>query len=88
VAFAGLVSAGRRVERTRYRPDRWRWPELAVVASGLAVGVAGWWVSKNQLPIAYPDLSSAPEISLAALLGVLLGAIAAAAAPPPREVGA
>ncbi|MCD4524435.1 energy-coupling factor transporter transmembrane protein EcfT [Nocardioides sp. cx-173] len=86
VAVAGLVSAGRRVERTRYRPDRWQWPELAVVASGLAAGVAGWWVSEHQLLIAYPDLSVAPEISLVALVGVLTGVVAAAAAPPPREV--
>ena len=34
-AVAGLLSAGRRVERTRYRPDPWRWPELAVVGLGL-----------------------------------------------------
>jgi energy-coupling factor transport system permease protein len=86
VAVAGLVSAGRRVERTRYRPDRWRWPEVAVVASGVAVGVVGWWVGSHQLLIAYPDLSSAPEISAVALVGGLLGALAAAAAPPPREV--
>jgi energy-coupling factor transport system permease protein len=88
VAVAGLVSAGSRVERTRYRPDRWRWPELAVVAAGLAVGTVGWWVNEHQVLIAYPDLDRAPEISLLALLGVLLGASAAATAPPPREVGA
>ncbi|WP_134738454.1 energy-coupling factor transporter transmembrane component T [Nocardioides sp. 503] len=88
VAVAGLVSAGSRVQRTRYRPDRWRWPELAVVAAGLAVGVVGWWVSTHQVLIAYPDLDRAPEISLLALVGVLLGASAAATAPPPREVGA
>ena len=31
----GLVSAGRRVQRTRYRPDPWRAPELVVAASGV-----------------------------------------------------
>ena len=86
VAVAGLVSAGRRVERTRYRPDRWRTPELAIVASGITVGVVGWWVNGHQLLIAYPDLSGAPEISLVALVGVLVGGLAAAAAPPPRQV--
>ncbi len=85
VAVAGLVSAGRRVQRSRYRPDRWRWPELAVVASGVVVGVVVGWVNRHQLLIAYPDLSAAPEISLVALIGVLVGAAAAAAAPPPRE---
>ena len=33
VAVLGLVSAGRRVQRTRYRPDPWRSPELAVVSA-------------------------------------------------------
>jgi energy-coupling factor transport system permease protein len=44
LAAAGLVAAGRRVERTVYRPDRWRWPETVVLLTGLAVGVVGWWV--------------------------------------------
>ncbi|WP_193609228.1 energy-coupling factor transporter transmembrane component T [Nocardioides lijunqiniae] len=88
VAVAGLVSAGSRVQRTRYRPDRWRWPELAVVAAGLTVAVVGWWVSDHQVLIANPDLDRVPEISLLALLGVLVGASAAATAPPPRQVGA
>ncbi|WP_193615153.1 energy-coupling factor transporter transmembrane component T [Nocardioides lijunqiniae] len=88
VAVAGLVSAGSRVQRTRYRPDRWRWPELAVVAAGLTVAVVGWWVSDHQVLIANPDLDRVPEISLLALVGVLVGASAAATAPPPRQVGA
>ena len=86
LAVAGLLSAGRRVQRTRYRPDPWRWPETAVAASGLAVGVAGWWVSGHQLAIAYPDPSVAPELSLVALVGALVGAAAVLAAPPPRQV--
>ncbi len=86
LAVAGLLSAGRRVQRTRYRPDPWRWPETAVAGSGLAVGVAGWWVSGHQLAIAYPDPSVAPELSLVALVGALVGAAAVLAAPPPRQV--
>ena len=39
VAVVGLVSAGRRVHRTPYRPDRWRVPELVVMASGVAAAV-------------------------------------------------
>ena len=42
LAAAGLVSAGRRVERTRYRPDRWRWPEIVVALSGVAVACCGY----------------------------------------------
>jgi len=86
VAVAGLVSAGRRVQRTRYRADRWRWPEVVVMVSGLAVAVVGWWVNRYQLPIAYPDLSAAPEVSLVALAGGVAGVLAAVVAPRPKEV--
>ena len=86
VAVAGLVNAGRRVQRTHYRPDRWRAPELAVIASGLVVAVVGWWVNRYQLPIAYPSLSVAPEVSLIALVGGLAGVLAVLAAPRPKEV--
>ncbi|MDO9458385.1 energy-coupling factor transporter transmembrane component T [Nocardioides sp.] len=87
VAVAGLVSAGRRVQRTRYRPDRWRPAELAVVAVGLGVAVLGWWVSHHQLAIAYPSVSAAPEVSLTALVAALLGIAAVAVSPPPRTAG-
>jgi len=83
VAVAGLVVSGRRVQRTRYRPDRWRTPEIAVVAVGLTVGALGWWVNRHQLPIAYPDLSSAPQVSLTALAVALVGLVAVAVTPPP-----
>ena len=86
VAAAGLVSAGRRVQRTRYRPDPWLWPEFAVIACGIVVALVGWWVSRNQLPIAYPDLSVAPEISLVALLGALVG-VARRRGRPPTQGG-
>ena len=86
VAVAGLVSAGRRVQRTRYRPDRWRGPEVAVMASGLGVAVVGWWVNRYQLPIAYPDVSAAPEVSLLALVGGVAGVLAVLAAPRPKDL--
>lgn len=66
-AVAGLLSAGRRVERTRYRPDPWRWPETAVVASGVVVGALGLWISRNQLAVAYPPLDAFPTLSAVAL---------------------
>jgi energy-coupling factor transport system permease protein len=85
-AVAGLVLAGRRVGRTRYRPDPWRWPELAVMGSGVASAVVAWWVAGHQLVVAYPGLSSFPPVTSAALLGSVLGVAAAAAAPAPRRV--
>ena len=44
------ASAGRRVERTRYRPDGWRWEEAVVAASGLVVAVVGWRVADTAYP--------------------------------------
>lgn len=81
-AVAGLVSAGRRVRRSRYRPDRWLLPEVVVAGSGLAAGVAGWWVSAHELTVAYPPLDGFPQTSAAALLPALLGLAGALWSPP------
>ena len=77
-AVAGLRSAGRRVERTRYRPDPWGPPELAVVAAGVLVAALGWWISGHQIAVAYPPLDAFPTLSAAALAAgavALLGAL-------------
>lgn len=83
VAVLGISSAGRKVQRTRYRPDAWQWPEFAVIVSGLAVAVAMWWVADKQALVAYPQLDQAPTLSTAALLGCLLAVLPALLAPPP-----
>jgi energy-coupling factor transport system permease protein len=87
-AVSGLVLAGRRIDRTRYRPDPWRWPEFAVMLSGIATAAVAWWVSSHQLVVAYPGLATFPEVTPAALVGVLLGLLPAVAAPEPRMVAA
>ena len=86
VAAAGLLLAGRRVPRTRYRPDRWRAPEVLVSASGLAV-VAGVLVAAalgdaaalhpSTIPLVTPSL---PLLPAAAVLLALLPALVTA--PP------
>jgi energy-coupling factor transport system permease protein len=83
-AVAGLALAGRRVGRTRYRPDPWQWPEVAVIACGVATALVAWWVAGHQLFIAYPDLASFPQVTLIALLGSVLGLLAVPASPEPR----
>lgn len=87
-AGAGLLSAGRRVERTRYRPDRWRWPEGAVVGAGLLTAAIGWWISGHQVTIAYPSLSEFPQISLAVLAAAGIATAGALCSPPPASTGA
>ncbi|MBS45037.1 MAG: cobalt ABC transporter permease [Nocardioides sp.] len=84
LAAAGFTSAGRRVGRTRYRPDPWRAPEHLVVAAGVVVAAVAVWVSRTQVDVAYPALDVVPAVSGVALLGVLVGVLPAWAAPPPR----
>ena len=56
VALLGLVGAGRRVTRSRYRPDPWRLPEWLVVGSGVAAAVLAV-VGRRDLLAAYPTLT-------------------------------
>jgi energy-coupling factor transport system permease protein len=96
VSVVAVRSAGRRVGRTRYRPDPWQWPETAVAASGLLTGAAGWWMSRHQLTVAYPPLTEAPTLSLLALVAAGVAVAGALCAPPveapavvaPLEAGA
>jgi energy-coupling factor transport system permease protein len=82
-ACAGFASAGARVRRTRYRPDRWRLPEVLVAGSGLAGAVLTYTVLADDLTVLHPGVDAAPLVTGTALLAVVLGALAAIAAPPP-----
>jgi energy-coupling factor transport system permease protein len=94
VALVGVVLAGRRVERTRYRPDRWQAEELAVAASGVTAAVVTGLLAEVAPAVAHPGLLVAPYLSVLALLGALAGLLPALVAPPPlvplrpREVAA
>ena len=83
VAGLGLASAGRRVRRTRYRPESWRWPELVVVASGAAVAVAAALVASSDPAVAHPPVTDVPTLTGTALAGLLAAVLPAVAAPPP-----
>ena len=86
VAVLGLVSAGRRVQRTRYRPDPWRTPELAhrrrrdrrrrprLVRSATPRSL-----------VAYPGVDVTPYLSPLALAVGLLGTVPAVATPVPAS---
>ena len=82
LAAAGFWSAGRRVQRTRYRPDHWRAEEIGVAASGLVVAF-GLLGPLRASPVLHPALDVAPTTTATALLVVLLGAVAAVLAPLP-----
>jgi energy-coupling factor transport system permease protein len=83
VAVVGLHSAGRRVQRTRYRPDPWRGAELFTVGIGIAVAVLGYYVSHTQVVVAYPGVTVVPYLSPLALALGVLGALPAVATPVP-----
>ena len=88
VCAAGMTAAGRRVGRTVYRPDPWRWPETGVALVAIGVAGIGSWVAQHQYAVAGPDLGLAPQISLTALVGVLLGLAPAVIAPAPHLAAA
>jgi energy-coupling factor transport system permease protein len=82
---AGLVLGGRRVSRTRYRPDPWRWPEWAVAGCGMVgavvlsvhVGYDPATLNPDLYPLHWPSLPLLPTAA------ILVAALAAVVAPPP-----
>jgi energy-coupling factor transport system permease protein len=84
-AGAGFVVAGRRVRRSRYRPDPWALPEWLVASSGVvaaittlvagALGVAA--LVGPYAPLVWPTLPLLPTV------GVLVALLPAWAAPRP-----
>ena len=88
-AVAGLVLAGRRVGRTRYRPDPWRWPEFVVMLSGIASAggrvVGGRPPARGRLPRPRDRSRRSRRSRWSASCSGLLAAVAA---PEPRMVAA
>jgi energy-coupling factor transport system permease protein len=86
LCVAGLALGGRRVSRSRYRPDPWRWPEWLVAASGISsavvlslnVGYDTAALNPGFHPLVWPTLPLLPAAA------ILVAAIAAVAAPPPE----
>ena len=84
VCAAGIALGGRRVQRTRYRPDPWRWPEWIVVACGVFAAVV---LAAGDTAALNPSLSplSWPPLPLLPLAGVLVAGLGALAAPVPAR---
>ncbi|WP_256372168.1 energy-coupling factor transporter transmembrane component T [Aeromicrobium sp. A1-2] len=83
LSVLGFVTAGRRVQRTRYRPDRWRAGEAVCVVSGVATVVLTYVVANRQPEVVNPGLSALPPLSISALLAVMIGIVPAFLTPPP-----
>ncbi len=80
---AGFLTAGRRVRRTRYRPDPWRLPETVTALSGLAALLLMQVAAAGAPLVVVPDPGSAPPLSAAALLAALAGLLPLVATPVP-----
>lgn len=83
LAGLALWSAGRRVQRTRYRPDQWRIAELVTVASGAVVAVGLERAARFDHAAVTPGLDHWPDVPFWLLGIILLGAVPAFATPRP-----
>lgn len=85
VATAGFVLGGRRMRRSRYRPDRWRGAEISIVACGLVAGGLMYLTTRVDPADLYPSLNPLtwPQVSLLPMVAILAGALPAWLAPPP-----
>ncbi|WP_410651154.1 energy-coupling factor transporter transmembrane component T [Amycolatopsis sp. cmx-4-54] len=86
IGLIGFWSAGKRVRRTRYRPDRWHPPEIVVAVSGIGVAATLFVTSSVNPMNMNPSLIglSWPALSWGPLLGVLLGVVPAFLTPAPE----
>jgi energy-coupling factor transport system permease protein len=90
LCVAGLALGGRRVSRSRYRPDPWRWPEWSVTGCGVAsplvlclnLGCNPASLNPEVYPLHWPPLPLLPTVA------ILVSALAAFAAPPPPAAAA
>lgn len=83
-ALAGLGLGGRRVRRTRYRPDPWGPAELGVSLCGAVVAGALVALSAADPGALNPSVQDLgwPELPAAAAAAILLGSLPAWIAPP------
>lgn len=81
----GMVIAGRRVDRTRYRPDEWSLAEWLVVISGLVCAVAvGVVAGTDPDALAMPLFPLAwPAVPVVATIGIAVAALPGVCTPLP-----
>ena len=81
LAGLGLAVGGRRVKRSRYRPDPWALPEWLVAASGVIAAAGTFAADPLALHLAEPlEFPPVPGLTVAALLVAITPAFTS---PPP-----
>jgi energy-coupling factor transport system permease protein len=85
LSFAGLAFGGRRVGRSRYRPDPWKAPEWIVAGSGLIAAAVLFAVGGRYAAALNPstDPMTWPSLPLGPALGIAIALLPAVAAPRP-----
>jgi len=83
LAAAGSLLAGRRVSRTRYRPDAWKLPEWLVALCGVVPAAVFIMLGSDQALTGPTTPPTWPEIPFVALVSLLVAMLPAAIAPPP-----
>ncbi len=81
LAVLALRSAGKRVQRTRYRQGRWQLAEYLTAASGIAVAIGFKVMSGQQIQVFFPDVPGLPPVSMASLLIAAIGVLPVFVAP-------
>ena len=89
LGVVGLRLSGRRVTRTRYRPDPWRGLEWLVLGAGVVavVGIVVVGVLRPSVLNPPVGILAWPSTDLAAVLAVLVLALPMVLAPDPLPVG-
>jgi energy-coupling factor transport system permease protein len=87
-AVWGLVGAGSRVARTRYRPDPWRVPEWLVLGSGVAAATVAVVAAHLEMLASYPPLDAWPPLTVSHLAVAALALAGGLAAPLPVRADA
>ncbi|MFJ1542988.1 energy-coupling factor transporter transmembrane protein EcfT [Micromonospora chalcea] len=84
-AVTGMLLAGHRVRRSRYRPDHWRPAELLVAGCGVVTATLTMLAGTVDPELLYPPVSPLtwPQLTPLMLLAVGVAAAPAWLAPPP-----
>ena len=85
LSAAGLALGSRRVRRTQYRPDPWRFPEWSTAISGAVAAATVIAVGINDASALNPSLFPLawPTLPLVPVLGILCALAPLVCTPPP-----
>jgi energy-coupling factor transport system permease protein len=85
LSTAGLALGGRRIRRTQYRPDPWRFPEWSTALSGVVVAATMIAVNVRDVSALNPSLFPLawPALPLVPAAGILCALAPLVCTPPP-----